>query len=192
MVKRIPYNKGTDISPVAFLFACPGQKEEKSGKVVTGNTGKNLDLLLSSLSQSSDPAIRSIFPSSNRYDYLITNASDIVHYPALDGKSVPSREEMTEEININRLFYELENAQYVVTFGVQAREAARLVSYMFEMREIYPRPKFISSLPHLSFLSLNQITNDVEGNEIPKGDKSATAKRIAVVKEMLEKEILDV
>ena len=66
MAGRIYFNKGTDISHVAFMFACPGQKEEKAGKVVAGNTGKNLNLLLSVLSASENENIRALFPSENR------------------------------------------------------------------------------------------------------------------------------
>ena len=157
MAGRIYFNKGTDISHVAFMFACPGQKEEKAGKVVAGNTGKNLNLLLSVLSASENENIRALFPSENRYDYLITNSSDIIHYPALDGTSLPSKSEYTDDANLNRLFHELENSKYVVAFGNQAKEASKLVSLKYDMREIYPKPVFITSLPHLSLLALNQI-----------------------------------
>ena len=101
MAGRIYFNKGTDISHVAFMFACPGQKEEKAGKVVAGNTGKNLNLLLSVLSASENENIRALFPSENRYDYLITNSSDIIHYPALDGTSLPSKSEYADDANLN-------------------------------------------------------------------------------------------
>lgn len=190
MAGRIYFNKGTDISYVAFMFACPGQKEEKAGKVVAGNTGKNLNLLLSVLSASENENIRALFPSENRYDYLITNSSDIIHYPALDGTSLPSKSEYADDANLNRLFHELENSKYVVAFGNQAKEASKLVSLKYDMREIYPKPVFITSLPHLSLLALNQISTDTDGNRIEKGEKDATLKRIKVVAKMLETSIM--
>lgn len=190
MAGRIYFNKGTDISHVAFMFACPGQKEEKAGKVVAGNTGKNLNLLLSVLSASENENIRALFPSENRYDYLITNSSDIIHYPALDGTSLPSKSEYADDANLNRLFHELENSKYVIAFGNQAKEAAKLVSLKYDMREIYPKPVFITSLPHLSLLALNQISTDTDGNKIGKGEKDATLKRIKVVAKMLETSIM--
>ena len=36
MAEKINYNKGNNISSVAFMFACPGQKEQEAGRVVAG------------------------------------------------------------------------------------------------------------------------------------------------------------
>lgn len=185
----VQYNKGKNISPVAFMFACPGQKEQQAGKVVAGSTGKNLNLLLSSLSHSSDIRIRALFPSTDRYDYLITNASNIIHYPALDNKSLPLKSEYMKEENIERLCEELKDVQFVIAFGTQAKDVSDAVAAAYETNNIEIHPSFITSLPHLSFLSLNQISRDVNGNEIMKGDKEGTAKRITVIKERLEKAI---
>lgn len=189
MLTRINYNKGNNISSVSFLFACPGQHEEKLGRVVAGNTGKNLNRLLESLSHSSNPKIKELFPSSDRYDYLITNASDIIHYPALDGRSLPAKKEYMAEENIERLYAELKGVQYVIAFGTQAKDVSSAISSLFEKKNETQKPFFITSLPHLSFLSLNQISRDINGNEIKKGDKEGTKKRIDVVKEMLEIQI---
>jgi uracil-DNA glycosylase len=105
---KISYNKGKNISSVAFMFACPGQKEQAAGKVVAGATGKNLNTLLSILAESKNEKIRTLFPSADRYDYLITNASDTVHYPALDKTSLPSKKEYGAAENVARLCSELE------------------------------------------------------------------------------------
>ena len=182
-------NKGINISPVAFMFACPGQKEQEAGRVVAGSTGKNLDRLLSSLSQSSNIQLRALFPSTNRYDYLITNASNIIHYPALDGRSLPLKKEYMKEKNIERLREELKDVRFVIAFGTQAKEVSAAVAAAYESKNTEQRPFFITSLPHLSFLSLNQISRDVSGDEIMKGDNEGTTKRIEVVREMVEKAI---
>lgn len=189
---RIQLNEGRKISPVGFVFACPGQKEQAAKKVVAGSTGNNLNLLLSSLSKSSNPAIRALFPSSDRYDYLITNASNIIHYPALDGRSLPCRKEYMSEENIARLCGELANLKYVIALGAQAKDVAQAVKNAYEKQACAATPHFITALPHLSFLSLNQIKFDINGDRIRQGDKSATVKRIEVLRMILEKEILNI
>lgn len=54
IMSRYPwsYCKGKDIAKVAFVFICPGQEEEREGKPVAGQTGKNLEILLSFLNKS--------------------------------------------------------------------------------------------------------------------------------------------
>lgn len=187
---KITYNKGNNISSVAFIFACPGQKEEAAGKVVAGATGKNLDRLLSILSSSQISEVRRLFPSSNRYDYLITNSSDIIHYPALDGISLPSKKEYREEKNVERLFSELSDSRYIISFGQQAKDVLFNVSHLFHKRGISPSPNLICNIPHLSFLSLNQIKEDKEGKKIEKGDPEATEKRLKVVAGMVENALM--
>ena len=185
MKETVAYNKGKNISPVAFMFACPGQQEQKAGKVVAGATGKNLNLLLSVLMESENESVRALFPSADRYDYLITNSSDIIHYPALDNTSLPARSEYSDDANLNRLYRELDHCAYVIAFGVQAKEACALLEHKYAMREVSPRPKFITSLPHLSLLALNRIPEDDKGEKIMRGDPEATLKRIRRVAKML-------
>lgn len=189
MAAKISYNKGKNISPVAFMFACPGQKEQAAGKVVAGATGKNLNMLLSILMESENEKIRALFPSDDRYDYLITNSSDTVHYPALDNTSLPPKSEYSNDANLNRLYSELDHMKYVIAFGAQAKEASKLVEYKYKLREVSPRPVFITSLPHLSLLSLNQISEDINGVHIERGDPEATRKRLTVVAKMLTENI---
>lgn len=185
MVEKVKYNPGKNISPVAFMFACPGQKEQQAGKVVAGVTGKNLNKLLEILSKSEDEKIRALFPSTDRYDYLITNSSDKIHYPAYDSTSLPKKSEYSDDANLNRLYNELDHIEYVIAFGAQAKDVSKLIEYKYELREVSPRPKFITSLPHLSLLSLNQIKNDVNDTRIEYGDPQATYKRLEVVAQRL-------
>ena len=188
---KISYNKGKNISPVAFMFACPGQKEQAAGRVVAGATGKNLNLLLSILAEHENEKVRALFPSSDRYDYLITNSSDTIHYPALDKTSLPSKKEYSDEANIERLCGELQSIEYVIAFGAQAKDASRLAESKYQANGVSPRPVFITSLPHLSLLALNQISKDVNGEKIERGDKEATRKRLSVVARMLTENIED-
>jgi uracil-DNA glycosylase len=188
---KITYNKGKNISSVAFMFACPGQKEQAAGRVTAGATGKNLNLLLSILAESENEKVRALFPSDDRYDYLITNASDTVHYPALDKTSLPSKKEYSTDENLERLCGELESVRYVIAFGAQAKDVSRLVEARYQLREISERPTFITALPHLSLLALKQISLDADGERIEKGDKEATRKRLTVVAKMLTDSIKD-
>jgi uracil-DNA glycosylase len=55
---------------VAFVFSVPGAKEMLDGKPVAGETGTNLDSALVRLKR----ARPTLFPSSHRYEYRITNA----------------------------------------------------------------------------------------------------------------------
>ena len=119
------------------------------------------------------------------------NSSDIIHYPALDNTSLPARSEYSDDANLNRLYRELDQCAYVIAFGVQAKEACALLEHKYAMREVSPRPKFITSLPHLSLLALNQISEDVNGEKIERGDKEATRKRLTVVARMLTDNIKD-
>ena len=188
---KIDYNKGKNISPVAFMFACPGQKEQAAGRVVAGATGKNLNTLLSILAEIENEKIRTLFPSADRYDYLITNASDTVHYPALDKTSLPSKKEYGAEENVARLCGELEEVKYVIAFGAQAKDVSSLAKSRYALQNTAVCPVFITSLPHLSLLALNQISEDVNGERIERGDKEATHKRLTVVAKMLTDNIKD-
>lgn len=186
----VNYNQGKNISPVAFVFACPGQREKLAQKVVAGSTGKNLDKLLSVLQSSENEKIQKLFPSASRYDYLITNSSDIVHYKALDGQTLPNKKEYSKEKNIKRLCYELSSSEYVIAFGKEAKAVSELVKAEYIKENKNQIPNFILSIPHLSFLSLNQISEDVNGKKIEKGDPLATQKRIEKVARKIECSII--
>lgn len=187
-MKTVKYNKGKGISKVGFIFACPGQKEQAANKVVAGSTGKSLNTLLSILKESNDECIRSLFPSDDRYDYLITNASELIHYPAYDGTSLPKRSEYKTPENLTRISGEVDSLEYVIAFGQQAKEVSDLVSELRKEQGSH-KPVFITSLPHLSLLAINQIREDVSGSRIEKGDANATYKRLQVVARKAEERL---
>lgn len=168
-VKR---NEGKKEIKTAFVFSCPGQEELKSGKLVNGQTGKNLDGMLSILKQQ----YPDIFPSADRYDYRITNSSENVHYKALDNRSEPKTKEITAPENLKRLYDDLCGYEYIITFG---RCAALAVEEMLGNKNISGVKTMYSR--HLSFLSLNSsIKTDINGEPIPRGDKNGTYKRLEV------------
>src|SRR5690606_41955365 len=84
--ETVDYNKGR-INRIAFVFSCPGQEELKSGKLVYGKTGYNLELLLQELKKRD--FITEKF--ENRYDFTITNSHNEVHYKALNNRSEERR-----------------------------------------------------------------------------------------------------
>lgn len=175
-IKKVTRNEGKPEINTAFIFSCPGQEELKSGKLVNGQTGKNLDKVLVFLNRK----YPEIFPSTNRYDYRITNSSECVHYQAYDGRTEPTSQEIKKPENISRLKKDIEGYNYVITFGKSADLAARQIKDL-------PDTKFLYS-QHLSFMSLNfSIKTDINGNPIEKGSSDATQKRL----EMAAQKILD-
>lgn len=172
IVKR---NEGRGDIRTAFIFSCPGQEEEKSGLLVNGQTGKNLDMVLTFLKAKRPD----LFPSENRYDYRITNSSERIHYKALDGRTEPSAAELREEENLSRLAEDIRGFDTVITFGRCAAEAARLIAESTEGTTfLYSR--------HLSFLSLNSsIKTDINGDPIIAGSADATYKRLEVAAESI-------
>lgn len=171
-VKYVCRNEGRNDVKTAFIFSCPGQEEMKSGKLVNGQTGKNLDVMLSILNKS----YPDIFPYTNRYDYRITNSSQQVHYKAFDGRTEPRKDEIISEDNIRRLYDDIVNYKYIITFGKCASLAAQRAAEMFDSKD-----KIIMYSQHLSFLSLNSsIKEDIHGDPIERGSKDSTYKRLEV------------
>lgn len=169
-ILKVTRNEGREEIRTAFIFSCPGQEELKSGKLVNGQTGKNLDMMLTILNQK----FPEIFSSTDRYDYRITNSSEQVHYKAYDNRTEPKTAEINTAENLERLKNDIEGYQYVITFGRCASLAAEYAAKAYDITGT----KFLYS-QHLSFLSLNStIKTDIDGNPIEKGSKNSTYKRL--------------
>lgn len=118
-------------SPVAFVFSCPGQEEEKHGYLCAGQTGDNLKILimqLYQLIQSEAKHLLDLFVSDRREDYFITNASNCVHYKTLTNNSEPGKKEILVPENLSRLNAELKNRKIVVFCGKQAEYASKKIN----------------------------------------------------------------
>lgn len=103
----------------AFVFSAPGRMEADSGRPVTGDTGSNMDQILQELKQL-NPAT---FPSSNRYDYLITNSSPRVFYAKKDnGKTEDTIMNVTDQRNVLRVMKEIESCSIVILCGKRAQQ----------------------------------------------------------------------
>ena len=148
----VGYNHGNGRQCVAFVFACPGQKELLAGKVVAGATGRNLDRLLEYLHRSRPD----IFTSMERYDYCICNSSDRVFYKGYLGsdRTLPNRADICHPENLRRLKRELlaPHIRYAIFFGRQACIAMELLE-----KTCGPKPVLIRGKCHLGMMAINRI-----------------------------------
>lgn len=138
---RVPMNPGKD-DAVVFVFSCPGQEEEKSGRVCTGRTGEHLDYLVGLLNDERPD----VFKYRDRYSYRITNASDRVYYKATTDSTEAPDSDIKDPINIARISDEVKNAKYILCMGRKAHTAVELA---------HPKGKIIIS-DHLSLSNLNR------------------------------------
>lgn len=115
---KVAYQKGREDNKVALMFSCPGQEELRKGEVCAGQTGKNTEYFIACLHK-----IRpDIFQYPDKADYLITNASDKVHYMELTGDTEASDKELYAPDNIERVRKELEGKDIVICFGDKAEK----------------------------------------------------------------------
>lgn len=117
------FDDGKDYNNIVFIFACPGRLEQNNECVCSGCTGGNLSRLLNNLCDK----YPELFPSKDRYDYRILNSSEICHYKALTGDTLPSNEEILDESNLKRIASKLKNGDLAICFGVQANEVANTI-----------------------------------------------------------------
>lgn len=175
------YCKGKDIAKVAFVFICPGQEEKKEGKPVAGQTGKNLEILLSFLNKS----LPNVFPSTNRYDYRISNLSDEIWPKRKNGRTIPLISSIRTEKNIKRIIKEIEDCEIIIFFSKN-----KTYNKVIEEIERGLKRKQVIREMHLGFQSINRgIRCDKSGNELVRGDKGNTPKRLEVIAEKIKKEL---
>lgn len=103
----------------AFVFSCPGQKEELLGHPCAGATGRNLDLALPKLHAQCPDRFRSPL----RSDYVLTNSWSQIEYPAKTGRSEATIAEVLSVDNLDRLEQELDGIQTIVICGQKAKHA---------------------------------------------------------------------
>ena len=168
MVKDVScyYNRGVR-TDVAFVFSVPGKKEKEDKRPVSGKTGENLEELLKKLD---------LGEFNGRYDFRITNSYDKPIYRTMDSsRTEPTKSEIKEERNIDRLAEELSDIEeYIIFFGEKAKYASSLLTRSnFKAKFIYSR--------HLGLQSLNQIKTDINGDHITRGESWNTMKRLSVI-----------
>lgn len=153
-ISRVPAQIGN--TNIAFVFSCPGSAEEAAGHVCAGKTGKNLEILIEYYAEQRPD----VFTSSFKSDYTITNASDIVHYPALTNDSEASLTEISASENIERLKKDLRGCHTVICMGAKA-------NYAVSRANIHAR---IVRGEHLSTSNLNR-NYKVNGNDTASRNK---------------------
>lgn len=180
--KENPYTVEDNVinnSKICFIFSCPGREELIQNKVCSGETGENLDELLKILGSKKGL----VFPSCNRYDYDILNASNRVHFYALDKKTEANKSEIEKCFQrISGYIEKNKNLLYIILFGKKAQILREFIEPCITSK----KPKIhIIHAPHLGYQSLNQIGIDIEKKEInednyPDADVR-TQKRLEVV-----------
>lgn len=117
MTARTPHFNAGNL-PVAFVFSAPGARELEEGRPVAGVTGENLAFALELLHSE----MPKMFPSIDRYEYRITNASAVPLAKRLGSpttQATPS--EIIERANVDRVVLELAGCNVVVLCGRRAQ-----------------------------------------------------------------------
>jgi hypothetical protein len=128
------------------VFSCPGQKEELLGHPCAGATGRNLDAALPKL----HTRLPSVFPSSNRAAYVLTNSWSQIEYPAKTGRSEATATEILSPDNLNRLERELAGITTVLICGQKAKHAVLELQVQGRLAKTK-----IAIVMHLSPLAVN-------------------------------------
>lgn len=188
-------------SKVCFVFSCPGQEELKARCVCAGTTGTNLEKLITLLTNGdclTDVKIKNkeklfeimtgVFNESNKTKYDILNASQIVHFEALDDDTEGDDEEIEKTNNSERILKyitENPNLQYIICFGDKAQQIIEEIKKKKELKPI----ETITVSHHLSFRRLNQITKGINNEDIMSSYKKSNERNLARLR-VLAKEIM--
>jgi hypothetical protein len=130
----------------AFVFSCPGQKEELLGHPCAGATGRNLDLALPKLHAQCPER----FTSPLRSDYVLTNSWSQIEYPAKTGRSEATAAEILSSDNLARLERELAGIQTILICGQKAKHAVLALQGQNRLQSAR-----VAVVMHLSPLAVN-------------------------------------
>lgn len=110
------YNPGRQDIRVAFILSCPGSAEDAVQRPASGQTGENLERRIARWHvQRPD-----LFISTERYDYVITNAHSRVEFKKKTGRSEASDAEVLDDKNIKRIAREVAGCEVVICLGKKA------------------------------------------------------------------------
>jgi hypothetical protein len=147
---------------VAFVFSAPGRAEADQQKPIFDLTGRHLDL---ALKRHLAPALPTIFPSRDRYDYRITNAHALPLAHALGDARTEADD---AEIRIERVRDELIGCRLVVLCGDKAKLLKKHLSdfavvsaghlSMTGLNRRWPDRKQLAANPNWTMLSTDQRT----------------------------------
>jgi len=168
--KSIYYQKG-EKNKYAFVFSCPGKTERCKNKPASGQTGKNLEIVLIYLRESG-------FHGFTREDITITNVWPNVEFKNETKRTEASFKEIVNPENINRLIKELENVEDAIIFcGEKAQSAIESI------RNGLKKSVKIIKIRHLSLQSINNIKIPNDTNI--KLSKERNEKRLKKVTEII-------
>lgn len=140
------YWEGPGSNRVGFVLSTPGKDEENAQRPAAGSTGENMDAILYHLNKWNPM----IFPSTDRYGYLITNASTKVMYAGIDdGKTEDQKYNIITSANIKRLNKQLAKCDVIILCG----DKAHLI-------EPYLVDKIALKVPHLGGKGLHNKYNN--------------------------------
>lgn len=154
------FERGTN-TRIAFVFACPGWLEQFHRRPAAGDTGQNLHRFLAILKEWAVPG------TPTREELTITNAHDGVMYSEQDGDTLPSRKQITEPANLDRLRREL---AHITGWVVFCGEEAHLAASLLEGDSETPPGYSIAKIRHLGMQSVNQEETDIFS--LPINDKT--------------------
>jgi uracil-DNA glycosylase len=141
------FNKGK-LLQVALIFSAPGRAEKECGRPVSGQTGKNLTILLDKLKSGG------YFTEYDCiYDFRITNAIKTIEFNKETGRTEATKKEICKQQNIDRLYEEIKDIKgFIICFGEKAGIAIAALKEKYEL----PNVKIIKTR-HLGLQSLNSI-----------------------------------
>lgn len=129
MSKSSSYQKGRSNNKTTIVLSAPGQAEEEAGRPAAGQTGKNINGMLKAANKK-DPKT---FPSANKDDYTITQASSKVEYKSKTGRTEASSREINDPTNLRKVKDNLKGAKTVVALGSKANEAVKKAGFRGEI-----------------------------------------------------------
>ena len=111
---------------VVCLGSAPGQKEAHAGRPFIGQSGKNLETILSNLKYKGEALSRDKVSIDNSWDRPLWNAKD--------GDTEATIEEICSEANLSRLNKEIgKNTKVVIAFGKKAYTAATTLKAKYNL-----------------------------------------------------------
>ncbi len=110
------FQPGSPDNDTVLVLAAPGRDEAAAGRPAAGRTGVVLGELLSRLHRMDTVS----FPSASRLDYRIVNAVATIMHGA---RSLPTKRQIREAENVERLKRQLAGAGALVAFGPHAMTA---------------------------------------------------------------------
>ena len=168
-------------SNVCFILSCPGECELRENKVCAGQTGENLEGIIKKLRV----YCKSVFPNYDRYSYNLVNASQKVHFQALNGKTEDDNDVIASEDNIKRIadVIRKQKIKYVILCGKKAKLLDSCIKDIGDVKIAY--------VEHLGLQGINkQIKCDIDGQDIislPKTDR--TDARLEVIADSICKQL---